>query len=591
MLCGQLPFEGDSTMVVLYRIRTDDRVELADRKPGLPAAIYDLVTKATAHKASERYQSADEFAQAARNALADIDEAHGPTVLKVEEPYGSSTVKKSVPGKDRRRRAFRVSLAALVAVAIVLVAYIVAMVVSPPTYDTGIVLARANDLMNTGDDAGVVSYCQEVLTNDPDNVDARYALGYAYLRQHDPAKAEEEFGTVSEASKRTEGQAAAAYARDGLKARPSIVEAHDAASTAYLATLLCLLDLAEGKPDEAVNRGEGLPRDGFSFDWQYYRLLSALGQAYEQLQQFDKAEEKFRQLQANAPGQFAAIASSYLRLLEQRRDQETRAEAVQMAERIRDERAKAVEPSEPVDAWSSRELTFAVLPPQAGTSLLAIEGGFTTLLPMELGETLRQATPMNPVEREDLLVILGEQELAAYLNPTYANESLGKFLGARVMVRCEFHPAGRGESIYLRITDVETLESIGVPKITVGRDFDPMDDAERTEFLQNVASAVWDVVATRYPLQGVVANADDGPRINLGEEVGLRPGMRFKIAAKADPSFVIPDRSVVVTEAIGNGTARVDLEGFGPDEKLPETGLYVFTEEPPVFEGDSGGMT
>ncbi len=73
MLCGQRPFEGNTVEEILLKVRNNDRVAFRSRRDDIHEGICHIVEKATAYKPSERYQTATEFAQALRIALASME--------------------------------------------------------------------------------------------------------------------------------------------------------------------------------------------------------------------------------------------------------------------------------------------------------------------------------------------------------------------------------------------------------------------------------------------------------------------------------------------------------------------------------------
>src|SRR5690606_25127989 len=61
LLSGGLPYDGKSTNEIIDKIRANKRVPLQERAPQLPAAILDIVDKATAYNPKVRYQTATEM--------------------------------------------------------------------------------------------------------------------------------------------------------------------------------------------------------------------------------------------------------------------------------------------------------------------------------------------------------------------------------------------------------------------------------------------------------------------------------------------------------------------------------------------------
>jgi len=69
LLCGALPFAGDSMAQLMFRIASEPPTDILSVRPDLPPALVAFLDKAMAKKAEERYQTGDEFAAALRAAF------------------------------------------------------------------------------------------------------------------------------------------------------------------------------------------------------------------------------------------------------------------------------------------------------------------------------------------------------------------------------------------------------------------------------------------------------------------------------------------------------------------------------------------
>jgi serine/threonine protein kinase len=69
MLTGRVPFKGDSLVSVMYRITHEDPPAPSTLAPALPGALDRVVARALAKQPAQRYASAQEFAQALRDAV------------------------------------------------------------------------------------------------------------------------------------------------------------------------------------------------------------------------------------------------------------------------------------------------------------------------------------------------------------------------------------------------------------------------------------------------------------------------------------------------------------------------------------------
>ena len=84
LLSGDVPFAGDTPLVILRRHIDEAHVPLSVVDPGIPSRITEVVEKAMAKKPSDRFSDSNEFAAALRRAVGLVSE-------KADEP--SSTTK------------------------------------------------------------------------------------------------------------------------------------------------------------------------------------------------------------------------------------------------------------------------------------------------------------------------------------------------------------------------------------------------------------------------------------------------------------------------------------------------------------------
>ena len=70
MLCGSLPFVGDSMAQLMFKIANESPTDILSIRPDLPPALVAFLDKAMAKDADQRYQTGDEFAAALRSAFA-----------------------------------------------------------------------------------------------------------------------------------------------------------------------------------------------------------------------------------------------------------------------------------------------------------------------------------------------------------------------------------------------------------------------------------------------------------------------------------------------------------------------------------------
>src|SRR5436309_8113 len=69
LVCGKLPFEGDSMAQLMYRIANEHAPDILQYCPSLPPALVAFLDKAMSKDAGERYQTGEEFAGTLRGAV------------------------------------------------------------------------------------------------------------------------------------------------------------------------------------------------------------------------------------------------------------------------------------------------------------------------------------------------------------------------------------------------------------------------------------------------------------------------------------------------------------------------------------------
>ena len=72
MVCGKLPFEGDSMAQLMFRIANEPHTSILSVKPDVPPCVVSIIDKALAKQASDRYQTGTEMAEAIRQCAADL---------------------------------------------------------------------------------------------------------------------------------------------------------------------------------------------------------------------------------------------------------------------------------------------------------------------------------------------------------------------------------------------------------------------------------------------------------------------------------------------------------------------------------------
>jgi CHASE2 domain-containing sensor protein len=72
LLCGKLPFYGDSMAQLMFRIANDPHIDIMTIRPELPTCVAGIIDKALAKEVSARYQSGAEMADAIRKCAASL---------------------------------------------------------------------------------------------------------------------------------------------------------------------------------------------------------------------------------------------------------------------------------------------------------------------------------------------------------------------------------------------------------------------------------------------------------------------------------------------------------------------------------------
>jgi serine/threonine protein kinase len=107
MLTGQLPFNGENDMAVLYAAANEQPVNVLELQPDLPSSIEGVVLKAIAKRPEDRFASADELSSSLRkiNQVTATHGVHAKTVLIGEKTVlaedANSARDKSVAKVDR----------------------------------------------------------------------------------------------------------------------------------------------------------------------------------------------------------------------------------------------------------------------------------------------------------------------------------------------------------------------------------------------------------------------------------------------------------------------------------------------------------
>ena len=323
-LCGELPCTGESALEIMEKIKTNDRVPLAERRPMLRKDVVALVDKATAFRPGDRYQTAEEFARKLRAVALAIE--RGDRI----DPLDSTFKGESQPFPWKRASA-----------ACVLIAAVVLGMVFRPGKDAGLSVvppppnSAAADL-NAGEYAKAIAGFDLLLLASPNDAQARYGRGLALLFGGDRELAKVTFAEFEEDDPlRSEGMAALAFAEDGANARAKIEQAAETAGTTYADVLVARLDFLESKYSEVVDRLNTLTAKDLLFTFQYEEGLRARGQAYYHLEDLEAAQRIFQRLEESGASRVANVGGAYLQLIANNEREVNREKVLELAGKIR----------------------------------------------------------------------------------------------------------------------------------------------------------------------------------------------------------------------------------------------------------------
>ena len=72
LLCGKLPFYGDSMAQLMFRISSEPHIDIMTVRPELPSCVAHIINRALVKNVKERYQSGAEMADAIRRCAASL---------------------------------------------------------------------------------------------------------------------------------------------------------------------------------------------------------------------------------------------------------------------------------------------------------------------------------------------------------------------------------------------------------------------------------------------------------------------------------------------------------------------------------------
>jgi len=190
------------------------------------------------------------------------------------------------------------------------------------------------------------------------------------------------------------------------------------------------------------------------------------------------------------------------------------------------------------DEWTSRPLQMTVLYDSDGP-YPDLEDMIAAAVEMKVAAEY----PRIPlVDRQYLAEILAEHELNRSDHVDGAKKlTRGKILPANFRLRIKVSRTSADASVQMRLIDNESGQYLDI----YSRTFRP--EERIADQKDELAGELLNTLRKLYPLRGMVADADEqGLRLNIGTDVGVRPGQRFRVTDEgtgADLKIISADRS------------------------------------------------
>lgn len=569
MLSRKLPCTGSSQIEIMDKIRSRKSTPLREYRPDLSQSILEIVKQATAFRPEDRFQSAEDMEHAARTVLRNLDRTGSSENVTVKS--------KRVPGSSKSRFQSRSVLAAAAALAIIIAGAVVGPSFLPAGNDGSSMwptaVAAAKEQIDAGqyDDAiaRLEAYVQENASDDF----AYYALGYARLLSNQMTEAEDAFGQVADDGLREEGMAAVKHARLGEDARPTLQTAAEHVPTGYPAVLVASLDILNNDYDKAIERLEAIDEAAFNFDWQRRRYGELMARAYYNNQDFAKAQEIFNANMGGSGGMSASVNELYARMAKRQLDEERRGAVMEQIKEIKRlaEEIKAndgASDDDDSDDWTSRPFRVRISPASSYNCPLAEETGLTAVFADLLADSLvnSDGIPIELVDRDYIGDVLYEQQLAQ-LSQEVDRIELQRLQGARLMIESEFKSLMDDNYVWVKIIDTETTRFTKVES----ESFDRRTNAR--VWARELGIAAWEAIEEKYPIRGILTDSPNGPELNVGENVGVRPGMKFAVLSGPGLEHRLENVTAVVSDDVRHSAASVALEPAGAT--IPAEGWYL----------------
>ena len=198
---------------------------------------------------------------------------------------------------------------------------------------------------------------------------------------------------------------------------------------------------------------------------------------------------------------------------------------------------------QPEDTWTSRPLTFAVLPLERTGSPTA-GAGDEEIVQTRLTQALQAGGRLKVVERALLDKVLAELKLGTSdLVDPQAALRVGRILAARLIAIGHVQYIGERTQLSLRLIDTETT-------LTPAMEVDMVETPDAlASVLPHLTHTLLQQLRHAYPLQGRITHlTPQGVLLNIGTQHGVTPGLTLEVFQSATPLDIeTPLGQVVVT--------------------------------------------
>ncbi len=279
-----------------------------------------------------------------------------------------------------------------------------------------------------------------------------------------------------------------------------------------------------GSPAEAIETySEAISIDPYNLE-----ALSNKGAAHVEMGEPEKAVESLQTAKLLNPQDeiVAGLLRDAVRAQQEANDLERQKLIREQVETLkkRFQEQQAVLREAPVDEWTSRPLTVAILdfPVEGG---MLDRAGTDRVILNQFGATLGESPRVTLVEREIIDTLLTELNLSSTeLADPETRLRLGRLLAARVIAVGSFVPFGTNLMFSARLIDTETSQIVASvsPNLSAHGGIGPL--------AVSAADKCRSALADAYPLRGRIVDVDgDSIALDLGARHGVVAGMKFRV--------------------------------------------------------------